>query len=223
MFKVRFTSSAITSLCWKTAIGKTEAFLNVLPPLLAWQHRIPFHRQPFQTWSRIRCAIARAYSFFWRSQRYFLPERLGWHKRKDMLQQSGIYLQLFVCLKTLASPKHHGWGKEVTNHLRGGKRKMRISIANYVLGGPTPKKSWCYPRMREEKDYGFYVPNYRSHSHITSGQLTSRTCMNTINFEGQLLKSLQVILVFQAQLEEKFGSELSSDITRVFSKYFHTS
>lgn len=51
-----------------------------------------------------------------------------------------------------------------------------------------------------------YVSNCKSHIHITSGQLTSKTCMNTINFEGQLLKSLQVILVFQAQLEEKFGS-----------------
>lgn len=80
-----------------------------------------------------------------------------------MLQYSGIYLQLFVCLKTLASSKHLGWRKEVTNHVRGGKRKMRISITNYVLGSPTPKRSWCYTGMRERKF--ICVKLQESHSH----------------------------------------------------------
>jgi len=66
------------------------------------------------------------------------------------------------------------------------------------------------------------VPNYQSNIRIILGRLTPETGMNSINFEeGQLLKSLQVTLVFQPSV--KLGSELSSDVGTVFSKYFHTS
>lgn len=46
MFKVRFMSSSITSLCWKTAIGKTQSFfchflLDSTEPLFIGSHFRP--------------------------------------------------------------------------------------------------------------------------------------------------------------------------------------
>lgn len=176
-------------------VGKIQSFLNALPPLLAWQQRITLYRQPFQTWNKIRCAADRIFIFFFWSSSCFLPVQLGWHKRKDMLQHSHIYLQLCVCFKILA--KHLGWRKEVTNHLKGGRRRMRISITNYLLGSPTPKTSWCYTRMWEKKAHSLCVSNCRSNIHIILGQAH----IQNPHEHHQLLKSLQVTLVLQSSLK----------------------
>lgn len=196
MFKINKThqfsksgswGGSIASFSWKTAVGKMESLLNVLPPLLAGQHRTTFHRQPFQTWNKIRCAVARVFIFFWMSSSCFLSVQLDWHKREDMLQHSHIYLQLSVCFKILA--KHLGWRKEVTNHLKGGKRRMRISITNYLLGSPTPKTSWCYTRMWEKKAHSLCVSNCKSNIHIQN-----------LHEHHQFLKFPQVTLEFQSSL-----------------------
>lgn len=143
-----------------------------------------------------------------------------------MLQYSGIYLQLSVCLKILASSKHLGWRTQVTNHLRSGKRRIRVSITNYMLGSPTAKKSRCCTRMWEKKDRGLRVSNYKSNIRIILGQLTSKTCMNTINFEeGQLLKYLQVTLVFQPSLkrslDQSFLQTLEESLANIFTHHKH--
>ena len=142
-----------------------------------------------------------------------------------MLQYSGIYLQLSICLKILVSSKHLGWRKEVTNHLKGGKRRMRISITNYMLGSPTPKKSWCYTRMWEKKDHGLCVSNYKTNISIILGQLTSKTCMNTLKFEEGQLKSLQVTFVFQPSLkrslDQSFPQTLEESLANIFTHHKH--
>lgn len=80
--------------------------------------------------------------------------------------------------------------------------------------------------MWEKKDHGLCVSNYKSNIHIILGQLTSKTCMNTINFEeGQLLKSLQVILVFQPSLkkslDQSFLQTLEESLANIFTHHKH--
>lgn len=131
-----------------------------------------------------------------------------------MLQYSHIYLQLSVCFKILA--KHLGWRKEVTNHLRGGKRRMRISITNYLLGSPTPKTSCCYTRMWEKKDHSLCVSNCKSNIHIILGQAH----IQNLHEHHQLLKSLQVTLVFQSSsLDQSFLQTLEKSLTNIFTRH----
>lgn len=80
--------------------------------------------------------------------------------------------------------------------------------------------------MWEKKDHGLCVSNYKSNIRITLGQLKSKTCMNAINFEeGQLLKSLQVTLVFQPSLKRSLDQSslqtLEESLANIFTHNKH--
>lgn len=140
MFSVRFGSSSITSLLSKTAVGKMHSFINVSPPLITWQHITTPRRNPFRTWDKIRCVTARV--FFWTSTHCFLPAQLGCHKRR-------------ICCNTVAFtavirlPQNTGFfktswleeGGDKSSHQGSGRRRrMGISITNYMLGNSIPPK-----------------------------------------------------------------------------------
>lgn len=71
------------------------------------------------------------------------------------------------------------------------------------------------------------VSNYMSNICIILGQLTSQTCMNTINFEeGQLLRSLQVTLIFQPSLkrslDQSFLQTLEEFLANIVTHHKHS-
>lgn len=151
MFSVRFGSSSITSLLLKTAVGKMNSFRNVSPPLITWQHITTSQRNQFRTWNKIRCVTARV--FFWTSSRCFLPAQFGWHKGR-------ICCNTVVFTAVIHLPQNTGFfktswleeGGDKSSHQGGGRRRMGISITNYMLGNSIPPKKsnigkWCYISM----------------------------------------------------------------------------